>query len=61
MDAVSADREKPRPPPAAARSKCDRAAEDLSVLTEKSEEENAKNTEHAAPSPTSTKSDGKPK
>jgi hypothetical protein len=60
-DAVSAGREKPRPAPAAAQSKCDRAAENLSVLIGKSEEENAENTEHAAPCPASTKSDGKPK
>jgi hypothetical protein len=59
-DAVSAGREKSGPPPAEARSKCDRA-ENLSVLTGKSEDENADNTEHAEPSPASTKSDGKPK
>jgi hypothetical protein len=55
-DAVSAGRDKPGPPPAAARSKCDRA-ENLSVLTGTSEEENTENTEDAVPSPTSTKSD----
>jgi hypothetical protein len=59
-DAVSAGREKSGPPPAEARSKCDRA-ENLSVLTWKSEEENAENMEHTVPSLASTKSDEKPK